>query len=103
MEDLNENPDATGLYSIVGAAVKEMGGILPEELTKILEKLISNITQDVIPDHDSPIEDADRREQAQSLCDIMYLLPGIKAPGKFLIKLFFDIYLIVFRCRCFSR
>jgi hypothetical protein len=81
VEDLNENPNLKELYPIIGAAIKEIGGLLSDIPIETLENLITKAEKDVIPTHSCPIKDKKCQEQSQGLCNMMCLLPGIKAPG----------------------
>jgi len=81
VDDLNENPDEKELYSIIGGAIKAIGDALPDVSAETLENVVTNATEDMIPDHSCPIKDQKCREQSQGLCSMLCLLPGIKAPG----------------------
>jgi hypothetical protein len=81
VKTLNENPDAKEFYSIIAAAIQEIGEITSDIPTDMLEDMVTNATEDVIPAHSCPIKYEKCREQSQGLCSMMCLLPGIKAPG----------------------
>jgi hypothetical protein len=43
--------------------------------------MVTNATEDIIPDNRCPIKNEKCREQSQGFCSMICLLPGIKAPG----------------------
>ena len=65
VDDLNENPDDKELYPIIGRAMKEIGGILPDIPIETLENLLRNARKDVIPAHSCPIKDKKCQEQSK--------------------------------------
>lgn len=79
--ELNRNPNAKEFYLIVGAAVKELEGSPSDLPTEMLESMVANATEDVIPVRTCPVKDPKCREQSQGLCYMLARLPGIKAPG----------------------
>lgn len=62
-------------------AIKEIGEVFPGLPLETLKTIIMNTGQDTIPEKTCPIKDKQCREYAKALCDVMHVLPGIKAPG----------------------
>ena len=95
IEELSQNPNAKGLYAIAGAAVKELDGSVSGLPTQLLESMVANTTQEVIPAHKRPVKDEKCREQSRGLCYMLAGLPGIKALGSF-VYLFNYLYFLHF-------
>ena len=98
VEELHQNPNNKELYSIIGAAIKAIGEISNDLPANMLEDMVTNATQDVIPTHACPVKDQKCREQSQGLCNMLCLLPGIKAPGQFSFKSLLSYSFCIFRC-----
>ncbi|CAF1174913.1 unnamed protein product [Rotaria sp. Silwood1] len=66
---------------IVGAMIKQLDNTLPNSLAQILEDLVQNAENDIIPTKTSPIQDQSCRQRSIGVCGILCGLYNIKAPG----------------------
>jgi hypothetical protein len=81
VRDLSRHPHHVQHLSIIGSAVKELGDTLPGVPIEILQSIVMNASDDVVPNSSCPVRHQHHREQSGGICGIMCGLPGLKAPG----------------------